>query len=208
MAPRLNSHLQPALKLNSKKLIIATTELITIDNMYSALTNDISDSTDNIRCARVEETDHSPQAVNTKNAYKNNVKRSQAQHRKDRTDEKISKLALSNPDWWEQVNRKCKEPTTDPCLIPQRNATTNSDESKVSNLKTNNPNAALAPFSKLTSNATHQMEREQRRRIISNSLLKDRDARFASMGTWKITKKISKDGKTYLRTETTKFLQK
>ena len=51
-----------------------------------------------------------------------------------------------------------------------------------------------------------QIEFEQcskREQIIYEALKKDRDSKFAKMGTWKITKMVSKDGRVCLRTEAT-----
>ena len=64
---------------------------------------------------------------------------------------------------------------------------------------------ALAPFSIICQNMT-QIEFEQcskREQIIYEAFKKDRDSKFAKMGTWKITKMVSKDGRVCLRTKAT-----
>ena len=44
---------------------------------------------------------------------------------------------------------------------------------------------------------------QKREQIIQDACEKDRDAKFAKMGTWKIIKKITTDGRVCLRTQAT-----
>ena len=85
------------------------------------------------------------------------------------------------------------------CSTSQKKAAENDFESMAAGAKASNTRAALVPVSKAMTNPTHKMERGRRSRTMNDSFLKDRDDKFASMGTWKITKQVSKDGRTYLR---------
>ena len=65
----------------------------------------------------------------------------------------------------------------------------------------------LAPFKKFTKDCNRKelqesqcIEADQK---ITESIKLDRDARFSRMGTWRITKKISRNGAVHLQTEAT-----
>ena len=68
---------------------------------------------------------------------------------------------------------------------------------------------ALAPFSTICQNTTQAKIEQQCRKsdqAIIAALKVDRDSKFANMGTWKITKKVSRNGSVSFRTEATEKL--
>ena len=66
---------------------------------------------------------------------------------------------------------------------------------------------ALAPFFTICQSTTQQKLQQQQCRQADQSIIAalkaDRDAKFAKMGTWKITKQVSRNGSVCDRTEAT-----
>ena len=65
----------------------------------------------------------------------------------------------------------------------------------------------LAPFKKFTKDCNRKVLQENQcieaDQKITESIRLDRDAKFSKMGTWRITKKISRNGAVHLQTEAT-----
>ena len=94
----------------------------------------------------------------------------------------------------EQVKAKSKGRKKSNCSTMQQEPEVNSTEGDaISKRMHARTRTALAPFSRVKTNATHEMDREQRGHTINDALSKEGDEKFASMGTWKIVKKVSKD---------------
>ena len=102
-------------------------------------------------------------------------------------------------------NPGCRTEEIDVIAISNRNEVMQLPSLALSPLEQITVRKALAPFSTICQNMT-QLELEKynkRNQIIYEPLKKDRDSKFAKMGTWKITKMVSKDGRVCLRTEAT-----
>ena len=85
----------------------------------------------------------------------------------------------------------------------------NSKESETKEMPTSNgrPRKTLAPFKKITQDCNRKILQERQcieaDQKITESIRLDRDAKFSRMGTWRITKKNSRNGAVHLQTEAT-----
>ena len=129
-------------------------------------------------------------------------------------------------------NHKDRQPNDKTNTIEKQNKTNRKDESeaagkkqeapigkepmphKVHRLETEKsqpargkPRKTLAPFKTInqdiTLRRTQELQCQEADHAIAEALKADRDAKFARMGTWKITKKISRNGAVCVKTQAT-----
>ena len=94
-----------------------------------------------------------------------------------RAQSKQVEIDKSNAEWWAEISQaKSNEPDV---------------------LQSKGPapkyRRALAPFSTVSQKDEKIEECSSRAHMIEEALKKDRDAKFARMCTWKITKKVARD---------------
>ena len=83
-------------------------------------------------------------------------------------------------------------------------------EAKETRPMSGRPRKTLAPFKKISQDSNLKRSQEKQCQEADQTIMEafrtDRDARFSRMGTWRITKKISRNGAVCLRTEATEKL--